>query len=194
MGLQEWTQRVGLLNSAIGAGAKRLCRHADVCVCVRVLLSSGEIINLHKSRRYKQKLSDLKNGKGGEVLIPVEGYTFFCLFWSSRYSLWKCEIFKMLETVLTVCIGAKPGSRVYDAADGVLPWSFEAVGAWARYGRLWCVTVFWLGGVKRPRWFRSGKLCVTLCCGNRSRDASAGSCFRSYWPSFVLIITLYSPS
>lgn len=71
------------------------------CVCVS--LFSGEVIHLHKSRRPGQKLSDLKDGGRGKVLIPAHSVkmlenrvsfgtevraTLFCLFWSSRCLLW----------------------------------------------------------------------------------------------------------
>lgn len=118
-----------------------------------VLLLSGEIIHLHKSRRSGLKLSDHQEWrkrwspqtysqcqdawKQSEFSYRSEGYNifffFFCLFRWSRYWLWKCEMFKMLETVSTVRIGAKPGSPAHQAADSVLPRTLNAV-------CVWCIT------------------------------------------------------
>lgn len=158
---------MGLVDSAVGAGAKK---RSTVWTYWWRQLFCGEIIHLHKSRRSGHELSDLKNGERGEVLIPVHsvkkcletervfiqelGLHFSAFFRWSRYLLWKCEMFKMLETVLTVCIGKNlEAQSVYLAADGELPWTFRAVSAWTRSGQLWCVTVFWLGGVKGPDGF-----------------------------------------
>ena len=119
------------------------CQCVCVCVCVcyfKVVASSG------------QKLSDLKNGESGDVLKPVqskkkkntqelievlyrsEGSTFLPFFFGrSSCLLWKCEMFKMLETV---------------CEPSALPSELST-----RHLQLWCVAVFRLGGAKGPDGF-----------------------------------------
>lgn len=82
-----------------------------------VFLLSGEIINLHKPLGSNQKWSDFRNEERDEVLISSEFVCRYEVFTSpgtfrwSRYLLRKCEIFRMLETVLTVCRGEKPQAQ-----------------------------------------------------------------------------------